>query len=448
MMKPRLLRRPCGRVLSSCCRVLFLTVAAMGIAEPALGQGLVLPGAGALSRMTGGASVAIALDAAGAGYWNPATIRLLGRRETYIGIELIHAKQTLSSSIPAGLLGSFPTEDRAGSTDGNSGLSAIPTIAWVAGTDDRPVTFGVGIYAAVGGSVNFKGDASNPILSPQNPPPELGGTGEAPFSLGFGPQNSTAQILQVAPNIAFDVGDRLTVGFGPSIYLGLLTLDPAFFAPRNENGTFPPATGTRPVWGAGFQTGFVYQTDIGLNLGASYKSKGWFETFPYNSKDEIGRSQDLELELEIPQIISVGIAYDGLESARFALDVRHLAYGSTALFGEPLSEGGLGWENIMAIAFGAQFDLGRDFTVQAGYLYNENPIPEVATLFNTQLPAIQQHQISGGFSRRLNDAITVDMGLLYSPESTIEGTILQLPGTSVMLEQSLISVLFGTRIRI
>jgi long-subunit fatty acid transport protein len=388
------------------------------------------------------------LDAAGAGYWNPATIRLLGHREAYIGMELIHAELTLSSSVPAGLFGSFPTEDRAGSTDSNGGLAVIPTIAWVAGTDERPVTFGVGVYATVGGSVNFKGDASNPILSPHNPPPALGGTGEAPFTLGFGPQNGTAQILAIAPNIAFDVGDRLTVGFGPTIYLALFTMDPAFFGPRNENGTFPPASGTRPVWGAGFQTGFVYQTDIGLNLGASYKSKGRFETFPFNSKDEIGRSQELELELEIPQIISVGIAYEGLESARFALDVRHLAYGSAALFGDPVIEGGVGWESIMAIAFGAQFDLGRDFTVQAGYLYNENPIPEVATLFNTQLPAMQQHQISGGFSRRLNDAITLDTGFFYSPKATLEGSLIQLPGAGVKLEQSLFSVLFGTRIRI
>ena len=98
--------------------------------------------------MTGGASVAMAWDAASAGYWNPATIRLLNRREVYIGFEAIHADQTLSSSVPAGLLGPFPTEDRAGSTEGNSGLAAIPTIAWIAGTNERPVTFG-GFYDIV-----------------------------------------------------------------------------------------------------------------------------------------------------------------------------------------------------------------------------------------------------------------------------------------------------------
>ena len=351
-MKENLKMRNAFRTLISTAVV--MTVATMGFAEPVWSQGLVLPGAGALSRMTGGASVAMAWDAAGAGLWNPAVIGLLDRREVYIGAELIHADQTLSSSVPAGLLGPFPTEDRAGSTKGNSGLAAIPTIAWIASTDERPVTFGVGIYAAVGGSVNFKGDASNPILSPQNPPPALGGTGEAPFTLGLGPLNGTAQILAIAPNIAFSVGDRLTIGVGPSIYLALMTMDPALFGPRNENGTFPPATGTRPVWGAGFQTGFVFQTDVGLNLGASYKSEGWFETFPFNSKDEIGRSQDLELDVEIPQIISVGIAYEGLERARFALDVRYLDHGSAALFGDPVIEGGVGWESILAVAFGAQ----------------------------------------------------------------------------------------------
>jgi len=225
-------------------------------------------------------------------------------------------------------------------------------------------------------------------------------------------------------------------------------MDPAFFGPRNENGTFPPASGSRPAWGVGFQTGFVFQTDVGLNLGASYRSKGWLETFPFNSKDETGRGQDLELEMEIPQIISAGIAYEGWESARFALDVRHLDYGGAALFGDPVPEGGVGWESIFAVAFGAQIDLSQDFTAQAGYVYNENPIPSAATLFNTQLPAIQQHQISGGLSHRLNDVLTVDMGLLYSPKATLEGTLIELPGAGVKLEQSLFSLLLGTRLRI
>lgn len=45
----------------------------------------------------------------------------------------------------------------------------------------------------------------------------------------------------------------------------------------------------------------------------------------------------------------------------------------------------------------------------------------------------------GGFSRRLNDAITFDVGLLYSPK----GTLIELPGAGVTIETAFMAAGFA-----
>jgi hypothetical protein len=55
-----------------------------------------------------------------------------------------------------------------------------------------------------------------------------------------------------------------------------------------------------------------------------------------------------------------------------------------------------GGDSVFAVALGAQYELTDRVALRMGYLANENPIPDIATLFNVQLPTINQHQISVG----------------------------------------------------
>jgi long-chain fatty acid transport protein len=409
-------------------------------------QGVILPAAGALNRTMAGASTAVALDAMGATYWNPATIMGLESSEVGFGAELVSADLEVSSRIGAGAIGGvFPTTDRAGTTESDGGVAVIPTIALVRKNEGSSVATGVGIYALMGGSVNFPGSDSNPLLTPQNPPPQLGGTGDPPFTLGFGPQTNTTAILGIAPSIAMRVSDGVSIGGGPIISTGSLSLDPAFFAPRNENGTFPAATHTKPVWGGGFQVGATFDVNPRWTLGAAYRSQVWYSTFEYNSADETGRALDLELDLTLPRIISIGAAYKG-ERATVAADVRYLDYEGAELFGDSVRDGGLAWESIWAVAVGASFPFNEMVSGQLGYLYNENPIPAALTLFNVQIPAINQNQFSGGLTARMSEVVSVDLGLTYFFEDELSGQVLQIPDTEIELVQSIFSLAFGTRV--
>ena len=67
----------------------LLFLACLALPTSAFGQGLILPGAGGMHRSMAGASTAVAVDALGALYWNPATISGLPGSEVVIGGEAL-----------------------------------------------------------------------------------------------------------------------------------------------------------------------------------------------------------------------------------------------------------------------------------------------------------------------------------------------------------------------
>ncbi len=416
---------------------------ALANADVATAQGLYLPGAGAVSRSFGGATTAAPLDAAGALLWNPAAMSALPNSEVMFGSEFLISDTHVSSTVPAGSFGGFPPTTRSGTTRSDSGVSALPTIALVYKPEESPFTYGVGVLSAVGGSVNFPGSDSNPILTPQNPP---GGGGTPPFTLGFGPQAASLALFSTTPNVSMQVTDRLVVGVGAAVDTMLLSIDPAFFGPRNANGTFPAATHSRPFWGAGFRVGALYSTPSCWDFGFSYNSPRWYETFRFNSSDEFGNAQELELALTLPQIYSLGTAYRGIPRTVLAVDVRYFDYQRTKLFGESVVDGGVDWSSIWAAAVGAQYQVSQTMTARIGYSYGENPVPDVATLFNTQIPGIIKHTIGVGATQRLTKNISASLAYVHGFRSEISGPILQIPGTNVALDSEYDSILFSVHV--
>ena len=238
--------------------------------------------------------------------------------------------------------------------------------------------------------------------------------------------------------IALQTTDRLAVGFGPTVDIFGLSLDPAFFA-ANPDSSFPSATHGRPFWGAGFQTGLYYELNPCWSFGVSYKSPQWFERFRWNALDHNGSPREIDLNLTLPSIVSWGAAYRGFERTTLAADVRYFDYAGTDTFGDAPADGGTGWQSIFAAAPGAQVELGERMKLRLGYLYNENPIPQAATLFNVQLPGFNQHQLSVGFGMQLTPKISMDFSWVHVFDASIEGPILptQAVNTRVRLEQSM-----------
>jgi long-chain fatty acid transport protein len=408
-----------------------------------MGQGLILPGSGAMHRSMAGASTAIGADALGALYWNPAVISGLPGSEVVIGSELIIPDTHLGSTVPAGAFGPLgPATTMSGLTRSDSGVVPTTGVGAVYRPEDSRLSYGLGLVTLAAGGVNFPGDPSNPILAPTGPLNQ--------FILG--PQVSSLLVLGIEPTVSYQLTDRLALGFGPMVDVSIVSFDPAFFGPTSQiriidPRQFPTGTHTRPFWGGGFRAGGTYRVLDNLVAGFSYTSPQWFETWRFNARDANGDPITFRTQFTLPQIFSLGLAYDGIDRLLLAGDVRWFDYRTTQLLGEPIREGGAGWDSVWAVALGGRYQLSERLSVQLGYLFNENPVPSDLALFNTQLPALTKHTLSAGTNVQMNDWVGLSLAYVHGFKNSITGTVFPLLGTSTTIDTEYDSIVFSLHIK-
>jgi opacity protein-like surface antigen len=245
--------------------------------------------------------------------------------------------------------------------------------------------------------------------------------------------------------------DRLAVGGGPIITSGSTSFNPAFFAPGPKDAfglpTFAYATNARPYWGAGFQIGLFYELSDNWNTGFSYKSPIWQEKWDFNAATPRLVGRQIGIQATLPEIFSWGVAYKGLPNTLIDVDFRYIDYKNTDLFGTKIIDGGLGWRSVFAVALGAQYKATVRLTVRGGYLYNTNPVPAPGTLFNVQAPAIFTNTLTLGASYQLTENVTASLSWMHMFRNSIEGSIFQIPGSSVRLDAQTDILWVGLNVR-
>jgi long-chain fatty acid transport protein len=399
-----------------------------------------------------GAATAAPIDAAGAIEWNPASIGGLECSEVTFGLELMLPTEKLSSTIEPGALGGFPPVRLSGSTRGDPGVTPIPMVALVQKSEDSPWTYGLGMFGIAGFSVNYPASLTNPVLSP--PPPN---------GVGLGRICSEAQYLQIVPTLSYALSDRLFVGFAPTVDLAYVSVDPLFLAaPDDAAGsgyaTYPPGDGTQYNWGAGFQVGVYYVANDNWRYGFTFKSKQWFEPIHVNTADQIGAPREENIQFDYPMILSLGVAYTGIEKWLIACDVRYFDYSDTAGYGSPAgfnSSGavtGLGWRSVVSVNTGVQYQATDKLSLRFGYQFNDNPIDSDAAFFNVASPLNIQHVVSVGLSYHLTQNLLASAAYLHGFTGESNGPIQMagvgpLAGTSVSSQVSADAFSFGLTLR-
>jgi long-chain fatty acid transport protein len=396
-----------------------------------------------MNRSMAGASTAVGVDALGAMYWNPATISGLPGSEVVIGTELLLPDTHLSSTVLAGAFGPLgPATTMSGTTRSDSGLVPAPGVGFVYQPEGSPLSMGMELVTLAAGGVNFAGDPNNPVLAPTGPLNQ--------FILG--PNAASALILSIIPTASYKVTDRLAIGFSPMVDVSLVSFDPAFFGPTSQLNIlsphqFPTGSHTRPFWGGGFRAGMTYKVMDHVTAGFSYTSPQWFEDWIFHARQANGDPLNFQTDFSLPQIFSLGVAYDGIDRLLLETDVRWFDYRTTKLLGQPVVEGGAGWDSVWAVALGGRYRLTDCLSVQAGYLFNENPVPSNLALFNTQLPTLTEHTISLGGYYQLNDSIGLSAAYVHGFKNTITGSIFPLRGTSTSIGFEYDSFVFSVHIK-
>ena len=247
--------------------------------------------------------------------------------------------------------------------------------------------------------------------------------------------------------LSYQFTDRLAIGGGPVITTGA-----ANFAPRSSPEhrvrwacqRFPAATNSHPFWGAGFQLGLLYEVNDDWNVGFSYKSPVWQQRWEYNAatRGSVGASRSAS-GFAAGDLLVGRRVQGNAEKALIDVDLRYIDYANAQLFGQSPSSGGLGWRSVFAVATGMQYALTERLTLRGGYLFNTNPIPAPVTLFNVQAPAITQHTLSMGASFAVTENITASFAWVHAFDNSIQGPILQVPGSSVKLTAQIDSIVMG-----
>ena len=420
-------------------------------ATPAEAQfGPVLSSAGPVNRSMGGTSTAAPLSASGALLWNPATLAGLKQSELDAGAELLFPHTSLYSSILAGSVApGVPLTDQAGASSNASSVYALPTIALSYRPENSPFTYGLGAFAVAGFGLDYAGSTTNPVLSP---PPPVG--------LGFGPLYAQYQVLQIAPALVYAVNDQLSLSVSPLLDIGLLQLDPLVVAaPNDANGngfaTYPYGTHSRQSWGAGFNLGAYYQTPV-WGFGAAYKSQQWFQTYKFNTTNEVGVPSNANFTLNLPAIVSVGTSYRGIDGLLLAADLRYLDFANASGFGDsgfaPTGAlQGIGYKSIIAASLGAQLQMSEKVSLRTGYSWSENPISSGQASANAASPLIIQNMLSAGATYNVNQALSLNVAYSHAFENSVAGPIIlptgTIPGSYIKNSASIDMVSAGATVR-
>jgi long-chain fatty acid transport protein len=428
----------------------LVLISLFAITSPAVAQiGPVFSAAGPINRSMGGTATAAPLSASGALLWNPATLAGLERSQLDVGAELLFPTTSLSSRIPANSLGAgVPGSDLAGTTESEPTAFALPTMALAYRPDDSQITYGFGLFAVTGFGLNYAGSPTNPLLSA--PPPN---------GFGLGPVMSQYQALQIAPALVYHATERWSVSASPLVNLGYLQLDPLLIAaPDDANGdtfaSYPNGTHSRAAWGGGFGFGTYYQGDL-WGLGASYKSTQWFQSYEFNTSDELGNPRTAEFDLDMPSTVSLGLAFRGFENVLIASDVRYLDFENTDGYDESgyAADGslrGIGFDNTFIVSLGTQLTLTEALALRIGYSYNDSPIPSDQATANAASPVIIEHQLGCGFSYQTTPDLLLSAAYVHAFENDLSGPIVlpsgTIPGGTIRSTTSVDFVSFGATV--
>ena len=428
----------------------LLFVSLLGATTVMAQSGHVLNGVGPVDQSWAGAGMASPQEGLMALHWNPASITDFDQSTLDVSLQLLIPSGNLGSSVNQGAFGPFgPTARLAGSTRSTAGPFPIPAVGFIYVPQSSRWRFGLSAFGVGGFGVDDALNPENPINTPQPP----GG-------LGFGHISSAFALVQASPTLAYKVSNHVSIGFAPTLNYATLKVGPFPAAPPDDaNGDGFPTYASAPTdgtFGYGLQAG-VHVADLdGFSVGASFKSTQYFDAFAFNSEDETGGARTLSFELDYPMILSAGIGYAGLNRFEFVADARYIDFAHTSGFDvtgfdQQGAVKGFGWNSIMVVAMGIQYELTPQVPVRLGYSFNENPIGRDVVFFNTPSPAIIQHHLAGGFSYNVSRKVTASVAAQYGFKNNVEGQW-QSPqwgaihGTSVECDLSTFTLIFGVHV--
>jgi len=364
-----------------------------------LANGLRLVSQDGFASARGEAFVATA-DNPSAIYYNPAGITQLEGNNVRGSIYGIYYDPTFS---PPNSSSTYHVEHQ---------FAAAPDFFYTYTPEDFPLSFGLGVYAPFGGSINWPQD-----------------TGFRAVAL-----SSSLQYVTFNPVLALKVSPNLSIAAGLMVNYANIELEqglrpfpqpPNFFRFKGDG------------WSVGYNLGLLWQPHEKVSLGATFRSSA---TVTFDGRTEFEQDSagipftrlPANADFEFPLTAVIGASYRPTPKWNLEFDADYTdwsSFGTITIYQQerpPL--GGaqnppvtLNWQPSWMYEFGVTHYLDNGWHVSAGYVFNESSVPDA---YYTPLAAdLNRHFFSVGAGRkgkRFDFDVTYQFG--YGPARTVTGS--------------------------
>jgi long-chain fatty acid transport protein len=221
-----------------------------------------------------------------------------------------------------------------------------------------------------------------------------------------------------------------------------------------------PSLSEDSAFGYGLQAGLYWRPTPVWGFGLSYSTEQEFEDFEWHAahahpqRPDFGTARLVEFQLNVPQTASVGVGFTPNERLSVGLDARWIDYDDTQGFGSGFDPAtgairGLGWDEILVWALGAEYRVGPSLALRGGWNRSESAVTPESAFINVGSPAMFEDHLTLGFGLRLYDELELNLAAYRAFENEVSGQFLSpagpVPGTSVTNRMKVDSAVMSLR---
>ncbi len=229
--------------------------------------------------------------------------------------------------------------------------------------------------------------------------------------------------LTIQPTLSYKITDNLSVGAGFIYTIGSVDLKRALPVQDHQ------AEGQVAIEGSttnyGFNAGILYASDMGLNIGVSYRSRIDMEvddgdaifSVPASLKPNFPDSK-VSTMLPLPANLDFGLSYQVTRDLMIGMALNYVfwdAYESLAFEFEQNPDlndtSPREYSNTLIVRAGGEYRLNDAFYLRAGAYYDPSPVNEI--YFSPETPSLDNLAFTGGLSFLPMQNLSIDLSLLF-----------------------------------
>jgi long-chain fatty acid transport protein len=381
----------------------FLTTATLSAtATAAYANGLRVVSQDAFAAARGEAFTATA-DNASAIYYNPAGLTQLEGTQLRGGIYGLELLPTYEP--PAGR----PNSGRVYSTEKH--YAAATQTFFSHSLKKVPVSVGLGLYAPYGGTLGWPDEARFRSVA----------------------QKSSLTYLRINPVVAVKLADSFSIGAGASLDYARLSLEQGILKSANPLNYFRFA-GTG--YAAGWNVGALWKPHEMISLGATVRGATSFNLSGQTSFAEEGvfaaDRRDAKMDFDFPLSAVFGVSFRPTPKWNLEFDVDYTDWdvvGQNTIRQAEAPPFGiqqnipvkLFWRSSWMYSVGVTRSFDNGWHLSAGYLFNENSVPD--NYYTPLVADLDRHFVTIGLGRtgkNIDFDLTYQFG--YGPGHTVTGS--------------------------